>query len=74
MGRIAENLFQNIPPKSSVFCRMQFFIKCPGSFFSTCHSASLQVLNSFLEYIEFHMIPANILMQEIHPLGLVPHR
>ena len=29
---------------------------------------------TFLEYIQFHKIPTNILMQEIHPLGLVPNR
>ena len=34
----------------------------------------LEVLNPFLVYIRFHMIPANILMTEIHPLGLVPYR
>ncbi len=31
-----------------------------------------EVLGSFLEYIHFHVIPANVLMKEIHPLGLVP--
>ena len=41
-----------------------------------CDSTSTklsEVLGSFLEYINFHMIPANILMKEIHPLGLVPY-
>ena len=32
-----------------------------------------KVLNPFLGYIKFHMIPARILMTDIHPLGLVPH-
>ena len=27
------------------------------------------VLRGFLDYINFHMIPANVLMKEIHPLG-----
>lgn len=31
------------------------------------------VLGGFLEYIHFHMIPANVLMKEIHPLGIVPY-
>ena len=31
------------------------------------------VLNGFLDYIHFHMIPANVLMKEIHPLGIVPY-
>ncbi len=32
-----------------------------------------EVLGGFLEYIHFHMIPANVLMKEIHPLGIVPY-
>ncbi|CAL4091213.1 unnamed protein product, partial [Meganyctiphanes norvegica] len=32
-----------------------------------------EVLGNFLEYIQFYKIPANILMKEIHPLGLVPY-
>jgi len=32
-----------------------------------------EILHGFLEYIHFHMIPANILMKEIHPLGIVPY-
>ncbi|GAB0097181.1 Serine-enriched protein [Sergentomyia squamirostris] len=31
------------------------------------------VLGNFLEYIQFHKIPANVLMREIHPLGIVPY-
>ncbi|XP_060522476.1 serine-enriched protein isoform X1 [Cylas formicarius] len=31
------------------------------------------VIGNFLEYIQFHKIPANVLMREIHPLGLVPY-
>lgn len=30
------------------------------------------VIGNFLEYIQFHKIPATALMQEVHPLGLVP--
>jgi len=32
-----------------------------------------EVLKGFLDYIHFHMIPANVLMKEINPLGIVPH-
>lgn len=32
-----------------------------------------EILGNFLEYIQFHKIPANVLMREIHPLGLVPY-
>ncbi|XP_039296365.1 serine-enriched protein isoform X2 [Nilaparvata lugens] len=31
------------------------------------------VIGNFLEYIQFHKIPANVLMKEVHPLGLVPY-
>ncbi|XP_044012412.1 serine-enriched protein isoform X2 [Aphidius gifuensis] len=30
------------------------------------------VIGNFLEYIQFHKIPANVLMREVNPLGLVP--
>ena len=32
------------------------------------------ILSPFLVYIKFHMIPASVLMTEIHPLGLVPYK
>ncbi|XP_060654076.1 LOW QUALITY PROTEIN: serine-enriched protein [Drosophila nasuta] len=32
-----------------------------------------EILGTFLEYIQFHKIPANVLMREIHPLNLVPY-
>ncbi|XP_050488322.1 trichohyalin isoform X1 [Bombus huntii] len=32
------------------------------------------VIGNFLEYIQFHKIPANVLMREVHPLDLVPSR
>lgn len=31
------------------------------------------VIGNFIEYIQFHKIPANVLMREIHPLQLVPY-
>ncbi|XP_011500045.1 PREDICTED: serine-enriched protein isoform X3 [Ceratosolen solmsi marchali] len=31
------------------------------------------VIGNFIEYIQFHKIPANVLMHEVHPLGLVPN-
>ena len=37
------------------------------------NSSLVEVLGSFLEFINFHMIPANVLMKEIHPLGIVPY-
>ncbi|XP_076061889.1 speckle type BTB/POZ protein isoform X2 [Oratosquilla oratoria] len=32
-----------------------------------------EIIGNFLEYIQFYKIPANILMKDIHPLGLVPY-
>ncbi|XP_054738429.1 serine-enriched protein isoform X1 [Anastrepha obliqua] len=32
-----------------------------------------EILGNFLDYIQFHKIPASVLMREIHPLGLVPY-
>ncbi|XP_015436968.1 PREDICTED: trichohyalin-like, partial [Dufourea novaeangliae] len=31
-----------------------------------------EVIGNFLEYIQFHKIPTNVLMKEVHPLDLVP--
>ncbi|XP_021959547.1 serine-enriched protein isoform X2 [Folsomia candida] len=31
------------------------------------------VIANFLEYIQFHKIPANVLMKDIHPLSVVPY-
>lgn len=30
------------------------------------------VVGNFLEYIQFHKIPATVLMRDVNPLGLVP--
>ncbi|CAG9865490.1 unnamed protein product [Phyllotreta striolata] len=31
-----------------------------------------EVVGNFMEYIQFHKIPTNVLMREIYPLGLLP--
>lgn len=31
------------------------------------------IIGNFLDYIQFHKIPANVLMREIHPLGIIPY-
>lgn len=41
--------------------------------FSSQNIDMKEILGNFLEYIQFHKIPANVLMREIHPLGLVPY-
>jgi hypothetical protein len=40
---------------------------------SNPNTALKDVIGNFLEYIQFHKIPANVLMREVHPLGLVPY-
>ncbi|XP_014216917.1 serine-enriched protein isoform X2 [Copidosoma floridanum] len=37
------------------------------------NQALKDVIGNFLEYIQFHKIPATVLMHEVNPLGLVPH-
>jgi hypothetical protein len=32
-----------------------------------------EVIGNFLEFIQFHKIPASVLMREVHPLGVVPY-
>lgn len=32
-----------------------------------------EIMGTFLTNIAFHKIPANVLMREIHPLGVVPY-
>lgn len=37
------------------------------------HTPLKEVIGNFIEYIQFHKIPANVLMREVHPLTLVPY-
>ncbi|CAG0889842.1 unnamed protein product, partial [Darwinula stevensoni] len=39
---------------------------------SNPHMDLKDVVSTFLEYIKFHLIPASVLMKDVHPLGLVP--
>lgn len=59
--------------KADEFSKFQAALMWSKKYCDTNGLSLREVLHSFLEYIEFHMIPANILMQEIHPLGLVPN-
>lgn len=36
------------------------------------NSRLMDVIGTFLEYIQFYKIPTNVLMKEIYPLDLVP--
>ncbi|XP_023331735.1 serine-enriched protein isoform X3 [Eurytemora carolleeae] len=59
--------------KADEFSKFQAALMWSKKYCDTNGIGLREILNTFLEYIQFHMIPANILMQEIHPLGLVPH-
>ena len=47
-----------------------------GQYLDLCFLTFIQLLQNSDKQIffQFHMIPANILMTEIHPLGLVPYK
>lgn len=38
---------------------------------SNSHISLKEVIGNFIEFIQFHKIPANVLMREVHPLNLV---
>lgn len=38
---------------------------------SNSHVTLKEVIGNFIEFIQFHKIPANVLMREVHPLNLV---
>lgn len=38
---------------------------------SNSHVSLKEVISNFIEFIQFHKIPANVLMREVHPLNLV---
>ena len=40
---------------------------------STSYELLVDVFGEYLEYINFHIIPANVLMKEVNPLGIVPY-
>lgn len=53
---------------------MQAALMWSKKYFDSNQNTPLKdVIGNFLEYIQFHKIPANVLMREVHPLGLVPY-
>lgn len=59
--------------KADEFSKFQAALMWSKKYCDSTNSSLSEVLGSFLEYINFHMIPATVLMKEIHPLGLVPY-
>jgi len=58
--------------KADEFSKFQAALMWSKKYCDSTNSNIHEVLGSFLEFIHFHVIPANVLMKEIHPLGLVP--
>ena len=59
--------------KADEFSKFQAALMWSKKYCDSSGQKLSDVLNGFLDYIHFHMIPANVLMKEIHPLGLVPY-
>ncbi|XP_022123868.1 serine-enriched protein isoform X1 [Pieris rapae] len=60
--------------KADEFTKFQAALMWSKKYFDTNPNMVLKdVIGNFLEYIQFHKIPANVLMREVHPLGLVPY-
>ncbi len=55
------------------FCKFQAALMWSKKYCDSMNGNMGEVMAPFLESINFHMIPANVLMKEIHPLGLVPY-
>ena len=55
------------------FSKFQAALMWSKKYCDSTNCGIADTLGSFLEFINFHMIPANVLMKEIHPLGLVPY-
>lgn len=56
------------------FTKFQAALMWGKKYCDTNQSTPLKdVIGNFLEYIQFHKIPANVLMREVYPLGLVPY-
>ena len=59
--------------RADEFSKFQAALMWSKKYCDSTNGDIADTLGSFLEFINFHMIPANVLMKEIHPLGLVPY-
>ena len=59
--------------RADEFSKFQAALMWSKKYCDSTNGNIADTLGSFLEFINFHMIPANVLMKEIHPLGLVPY-
>ena len=59
--------------KADEFCKFQAALMWSKKYCDSTNQSLSDVLGTYLEYISFRMIPANVLMKEIHPLGIVPY-
>ena len=59
--------------KADEFVKFQAALMWSKRYCDSTNQRLDDVLGTFLDSINFHMIPANVLMKEIHPLGIVPY-
>ena len=59
--------------RADEFSKFQAALMWSKKYCDSTNGNIADTLGSFLEFINFHMIPANVLMKEIHPLGIVPY-
>ncbi|XP_012251543.1 serine-enriched protein isoform X2 [Athalia rosae] len=60
--------------RADEFTKFQAALMWSKKYFDSNQNTPLKdVIGNFLEYIQFHKIPANVLMHEVHPLSLVPY-
>lgn len=59
--------------KADEFIKFQAALLWSKKYCDSTNQSLTEVLGTFLDFINFHMIPASVLMKDIHPLGLVPY-
>ncbi len=57
--------------RADEFSKFQAALMWSKKYCDSTNSNLEEVMSTFLEYIHFHMIPAKLIMNEIHPLALV---
>ncbi|CAO1362672.1 unnamed protein product [Diamesa hyperborea] len=59
--------------RADEFTKFQAALMWSKKFCDTNPTPLKEIMGTFLTNIAFHKIPANVLMREIHPLGVVPY-
>ncbi|KAK2575073.1 hypothetical protein KPH14_008808 [Odynerus spinipes] len=59
--------------RADEFTKFQAALMWSKKYYDSNQNTPLKdIIGNFLEYIQFHKIPTNALVNEVHPLGLVP--